>query len=117
MASINTVTLVGNLGADPEVNYTKDNKSICKLRVATSRYNSDEADWHQVTVFGDQAKNCEKYLHKGAMVGVVGRIQYHEHEGKWYTEIIANTVQFLKTDKDKANESHTSKAPQRKRRD
>jgi single-stranded DNA-binding protein len=48
------------------------------------------------------------------MVCVIGRIEYREYEDKWYTTIIATTVQFLKTDKKEADKSFTSKAPIKK---
>jgi single-strand DNA-binding protein len=115
MASVNLVTLIGNLGADPELKQSSKGNQICKFSLATERYNDKEnPDWHQVTVFGSAAESCNRYLHKGAMVCVIGRIEYREYEDKWYTTIIATTVQFLKTDKKEADKSFTSKAPIKK---
>jgi len=114
MPGFNHVILVGHLGADPDASTTSKGENVTKMRIATQRYKSDECDWHQVVVFGSAAEACDRFLHKGAMVLVAGRIQYREHEGKWYTTIIANTVEFLKTDKKEADKSHTGKTPPKK---
>ena len=117
MPSLNQVTLIGRLGQDPESDTTNKGGQRCKFSLATDRYNDkDNPDWHRVVVFGSAAEACGRYLHKGALVCVVGRIQYSEHEEKWYTTIIANTVQFLWTDKDRQGKSHTSKAPEKKQK-
>src|SRR5580692_3816121 len=75
MGSINKVILIGNLGADPELKYTPSSRALCNLRVATTEVFKDKAgvkqertEWHRVTVWGDQAENCSKYLAKGRSV-------------------------------------------------
>ena len=107
MGSVNKVILVGNLGADPEVKHTQSNRAVCNLSVATSEQWKDKqsgqkqekTEWHRVTVWGDQAENCGKYLAKGRMVYVEGKLQtrsYDKDGQKHYaTEVVADRVVFL----------------------
>jgi len=108
MASVNKVILIGNLGADPELRYTPNgNRPVCSLRIATSDSYKDKAgvkqertEWHTVTVWGDQAENCNKYLAKGRSVYVEGRLQTRQWDDKegikrYSTDVVAERVQFL----------------------
>lgn len=106
MGSVNKVILVGNLGADPELKYTPSNRALCNLRIATTDVFKDKAgqrqertEWHRVTVWGDQAENCSKYLSKGRPVYVEGRLQtrsYDKDGQKHYaTDVVADRVVFL----------------------
>lgn len=107
MGTVNKVFLIGNLGADPELNYTTSNKPVANLSVATSDVYKDKAgqrqektEWHRVVVWGDSAEHCQKYLQKGRQVCVEGRIQtrsWEDNDGqkKYATEIIAERVTFL----------------------
>lgn len=113
---INRVTLVGNLGQDPETKSTPSGQSVAQLRVATtSTYkdregNRQEAtEWHTVVVWGKQAEACGKYLTKGRQVYVEGRLatrKWTDKDGKdrYSTEVVAETVRFLGGggDRDKA---------------
>lgn len=107
MASLNRVTILGNLGKDPELRKTGGGASICNLSVATSDQWRDESgekkektEWHRITVFGKSADNCAKYLAKGRSVLVEGKIETREWKDKegqrrFTTEIMAQNVQFL----------------------
>src|SRR3954467_10986711 len=107
MGSVNKVILIGNLGADPELKYTPSSRALCTLRIATTDVFKDKSgqrqertEWHRVTVWGDQAENCSKYLAKGRMVYVEGRLQtrsWDDKEGKkrYSTEVVADRVVFL----------------------
>ena len=106
MGSVNKVILIGNLGADPELKYTPSQRPLCNLRIATTEVYKDKAgvrqektEWHRVTVWGDQAENCNKYLAKGRSVYVEGRLQtrtYDKDGQKHYaTDIVADRVVFL----------------------
>jgi single-strand DNA-binding protein len=103
MGSVNKVILVGNLGADPELKYTPSNRALCNLRIATTDVFKDKAgqrqektEWHRVTVWGDQAENCSKYLAKGRSVYIEGRLQtrsYDKDGQKHYaTDVVADRV-------------------------
>lgn len=101
----NSVTLIGNLGRDPELNHTKSGMAVCNLSLATSdRIKSgdewiDKTEWHNVTVWGKTAENVAKYLSKGSMAFVRGRLQTDSFEKdgvKHYrTKVVAERVKFL----------------------
>src|SRR5258708_85706 len=106
MGSVNKVILVGNLGADPELKYTPSSRPLCNLRIATTDVFKDKSgqrqertEWHRVTVWGDQAENCSKYLSKGRSVYIEGRLQtrsYDKEGQKHYaTDVVADRVVFL----------------------
>jgi single-strand DNA-binding protein len=106
MGSVNKVILIGNLGADPELKYTPSQRPLCNLRIATTEVYKDKSgqrqektEWHRVTVWGDQAENCNKYLAKGRSVYVEGRLQtrsYDKDGQKHYaTDVVADRVVFL----------------------
>ena len=107
MGSINSVLLVGRLGADPEVKHMQNNRAVCNLSVATSEQWKDKqsgekkekTEWHRVTCWGEQAENCGKYLAKGRLVAVQGKLQTRSYEKdgqKHYaTDIVADRVTFL----------------------
>ena len=107
MGSVNKVILVGNLGADPELKYTPSNRAVCNLSVATNEVWKDKSgqkqertEWHRVIVWAEQAENCSKFLSKGRMVYVEGRLQtrsWDDKDGKkrYSTEIVADREVFL----------------------
>ncbi len=109
----NRVTLVGNLGRDPELRYTANGSAVCNLSVATNEVWNDSSGeqrkrttWWRVAVWGKQAESCSEYLSKGRPVLVEGRIRSDENgnprvfergDGTWGSsfEITAQTVRFL----------------------
>ena len=108
MASVNRVTIVGNLGKEPELRQTSSGSSICNITVATSRKWKDkttgdqqqEVEWHRVTFFERLAEIAGQYLKKGSPVYVEGRLKtrkYTDKDGveKYTTEIIATELQLL----------------------
>src|SRR3954454_13506150 len=106
MGSVNKAILIGNLGVAPELKYTPSSRALCNLRIATtdvfkdkSGQRQEKTEWHRVTVWGDQAENCSKYLSKGRSVYVEGRLQtrsYDKDGQKHYaTDVVATQVVFL----------------------
>ena len=88
------------------MNYTPSNRPLGNLRIATTEVFKDKSgqrqektEWHRVTVWGDQAENCNKYLAKGRSVYVEGRLQtrsYDKDGQKHYaTDVVADRVVFL----------------------
>lgn len=75
------LTLIGNLGRNPEMRYLPSGTAVCDFSVATNRtYYKDEekvteTTWFKVTVWGNRAENCNQYLRKGSKVMVEGRLQ------------------------------------------
>ena len=84
---INKVILVGNLGKDPEVKYLDANKVVAKLTLATSERYTDRngnkvenTEWHNLEMWDGLAKVAEKYLTKGSMIYVEGKLKTEEWE-------------------------------------
>jgi single-strand DNA-binding protein len=80
---INKVILVGNLGREPTIAFSKDGKAIANLAVATSESWTDKTtgqkvektEWHRVVIFGRLADVAKKYLHKGSKVYIEGQLR------------------------------------------
>ncbi len=105
--SFNRVLLLGRLGADPEIRYSQSQMPICSLKIATNERKkgqdgqwAEHTEWHNVIAFDKTAENCGKFLQKGSQCLIEGKIQtrkYQDKDGKdcFWTEIVANTVQFV----------------------
>jgi single-strand DNA-binding protein len=108
------VTIVGNLGRDPEMRFTPSGQPVTSFPVATNRTytGSDgqrvkETVWFRVSAWGKQAENCNNFLHKGSKVLIEGRLMadpqtggpriFNRQDGTAGSsfELTANTVQFL----------------------
>lgn len=108
---MNKVALVGRLTRDPEIRYTSDNQmAITRFTIAVDRtFKKDgqqTADFLPIVVFGKIAENVHKYMGKGRLVAVSGRLQsrtWDDQEGKrrYSYEVIADEVGFL----DRASDS------------
>ena len=105
---INKVTLIGNLGADPELRYTGGGTAVCQLRVATAETWNDKqsgqrqerTEWHRVVLFGKLGEIAQEYLRKGRQVYIEGSLrtkEYTDKEGikRYATEVIATDMQML----------------------
>ena len=102
---MNSVVLIGRLTRDPEVRYVSESQmAVASFTVAIDRPvrsgQEKKTDFPRVTVFGRQAENCEKFLAKGRLVAVQGRIQtgsYTNRDGAtvYTTDVVADRVEFL----------------------
>jgi len=116
---MNSVHLVGNLGADPSARVSPNGATVLKLRVATTERVKkgeefvDHTEWHSVVTFGKRAEALAKFLAKGHRVAVSGRLRTSSYEKdgvKHYsTEIIADDVESL-TPKDKSSSPKAAEA-------
>ena len=86
---LNRVTLIGNLGADPELKYTQNGQAVLRLRLATSESflnrsgeRQQRTEWHTVIVWGKRGEALNNILSKGRSICVEGRIQYRQWEDK-----------------------------------
>ena len=107
MKSVNRVILVGNLGSDPEVRYSKEGKPVAVLSLATNEsYKTAEGekkeltDWHAIVVWGQQAEICRQYLAKGSLVLVEGKMKsrlWQDKNGQKCktVEVLATSIKFL----------------------
>lgn len=95
---MNFACLTGRLGQEPTLRQAGDTP-VCNFTVATRGYKKDQTDWHNVVVWGKSAENCKKYLDKGSMISLNGRMQTRswEKDGvtKYTTEVVADNVEFL----------------------
>ena len=101
------LTIIGRLGADPELRYTPTGVPVCSFNVATDRaWNNDqgikqtETTWHRVTVWRKRAEVCAQHLSKGKMVLVTGSVKASGFTGRdgqvaASLEITADQVIFL----------------------
>ncbi|MGF6376868.1 single-strand DNA-binding protein [Clostridiales Family XIII bacterium PM5-7] len=102
---MNSVILIGRLTREPEVRYTSGTQmAVASFTVAIDRPvragGEKQTDFPRVTVFGKQAENCEKYLTKGRLVGIQGRLQTGSYQNKdgntvYTTDVVADRVEFL----------------------
>jgi single-strand DNA-binding protein len=77
---MNVLTIAGRLGRDPEAFTYGDNQEGARFSVAVNNPRSDDADWFQVSAFGQSASFALRFLHKGDPVVVTGRVQLDEWE-------------------------------------
>jgi len=105
---LNKVTLIGNLGADPEVRYMPNGGAVTNISLATTRRwkdkqtgeRRDATEWHRIVFFNRLAEVAGEYLRKGSQVYVEGRLQtrkWQDQSGqdRYTTEIIASEMQML----------------------
>src|SRR3954469_12831538 len=101
MARINRASLLGNLGTDPEVRRTQNGTAVCRFRLATSERRKDtagrwseDAEWHNIVVFGQAAEVCAAHLRKGRQVYIEGSLRtrsWQDRDGqtRHATEVVA----------------------------
>ena len=102
---MNKAFLIGRLTRDPELRYSSSNAAIVNFSIAIDRQYTNtqgqrETDFINIVAFQKQAENIKKYVSKGSLVAVDGRIQtrnYEDKDGKrvYVTEVVADRVQFL----------------------
>jgi single-strand DNA-binding protein len=122
MSGINKVILVGHLGKDPEVRHLEGNVTVASFPLATSEtYNKDgrkieQTEWHNIVMWRGLADVASKYLQKGKLVYIEGKLRtrsFEDKEGhkKYTTEIVAENFTMLgrKSDFDNGHtESNTT---------
>ena len=103
---MNRVELIGRITRDPELRYTGSNVATVRFTLAVNRNFSNqngerEADFINIVAWRNQAENIKKYVSKGSLIAVEGRIQTgsYEKDGQriYTTDVIADNVQFLET--------------------
>ncbi len=115
MRGVNKVMLIGNLGKDPDVQYLEGNIAVAKFPLATTETYKDrggklisQTEWHTVVLWRGLAELAQKYLHKGSLIYVEGRLKtrsWEDKEGnkKFATEIVGDNLIML----DKRGEGHS----------
>lgn len=113
MRGVNKVVLIGNLGKDPELQYLDGNIGVSKFPLATTEMYKDkggklitQTEWHSVVLWRGLAELAQKYLHKGSLIYVEGRLRTRAWEDKngnkkFATEVVCDNLIML----DKRNDS------------
>lgn len=119
MRGVNRVMLIGNLGKDPHMDYLEGNIGVAKFPLATTETYKDrngklvsQTEWHTVVLWRGLAELANKYLHKGSLIYVEGRLRtrsWEDKEGnkKFATEIIGDNLIMLEKRGD-GNNAHGS---------
>ena len=92
-----SVFILGRLGKDPEV-VKVGNNQVVKFSVATGYKKADgsqHTDWHNIEAWNKTGELAAKYLHKGDKVALRGEIRYSKKDDKFYTNIVADKIEFL----------------------
>lgn len=117
MRGVNRVMLIGNLGKDPDVQFLEGNIAVAKFPLATTETFKDrtgklvsQTEWHTVVLWRGLAELAQKYLHKGSLVYIEGRLKtrsWEDKEGvrKFATEVVGDNLIML--DK-RTGDIHTS---------
>ena len=118
MRGVNKVTLVGNLGRDPDIQYIEGEIPVAKFPLATTEMRKErngnvvsETEWHTVVLWRGLAELASKYLHKGSLVYIEGRLRTRTWEDKdknrrFQTEIVGENLVMLEKRRD--GEQHLS---------
>ena len=118
MRGVNRVVLIGNLGKEPDLQYLEGNIAVAKFPLATTETYKDktgtlvsQTEWHTIVLWRGLAELAQKYLHKGSLVFIEGRIRTRNWEDKdknrrFSTEIIGDNLVML--DKRKENVDHSA---------
>lgn len=118
---MNNVQLIGRLTRDPETRYTPNQTAVCSFTIAIDRPakqgEEKKTDFPRVTVFGRTAENCERFLSKGRLVGVSGRLQTGSYTDKngatvFTTDVIADRVEFLERAEQRTEQRTEQKQPE-----
>ncbi|MCB0688395.1 MAG: single-stranded DNA-binding protein [Saprospiraceae bacterium] len=104
---VNKVTLIGNLGRDPEIRHLESGSMVGKFPVATNESYRDKngewqtiTEWHDVVVWRSLAERAERSLKKGSLVYIEGKLTHRKYQDKdgtdrYITEVVANTIRPL----------------------
>lgn len=107
MGSLNKVLLIGNLGKDPEVRYTKSGQAVASFSLATSESwkgkdgnREEKTEWHRIVAWGKLGEICGEYLSKGKQIYCEGKLQTRDWDDKdgnkrSTTEIVIHVMTML----------------------
>ena len=120
--TMNKMTVIGNLGGDPEMRYTPSGQAVTNFSVATNyKYTTadggrhEETEWFRVSAWGRLAETCNQYLSKGRKVYVEGRLRSRSFEGRdgqtrFSLEVNATDVRFIDTAGGRTDDFPTSES-------
>lgn len=115
MASLNRIQLIGNLGQDPELRYTKTQTPFARFSLATTEEFTDskgerqkKTQWHKLVIWGKQAEIADRYLSKGRQIYAEGKVEYRDYEDqngqrKFVTDVRVERFIMLGSPRDQPN--------------
>lgn len=119
---MNKAIIVGRLTQDPEIRYSAGSEpmAIANFTLAVPRWNDEEADFIRCVAFGKKGEFAESYLFKGTKVILEGHIVTGRYEHKdgytvYTTDVVADTIEFAESKKDKDSETSKQKPYQKRR--
>ena len=126
MRGVNKVILVGHLGKDPEVRHLDGNNTVANFPLATSEsYTTrdgnkvEQTEWHNIVLWRKLAEIAEKYVKKGSLVYIEGRLRTRSWDDKdgnkrYTTEVVASSMQMLdkRSDDNNRNNQNSSSESQ-----
>ena len=103
---VNKVILLGHVGKDPEVRHLDNNLAVAQFTLATSeRWTRDgnrteHTEWHNIVMWKGLAEIAEKYVRKGSLIYIEGRLRSRSYDDKdgikrYFTDIVADTMNFV----------------------
>jgi single-strand DNA-binding protein len=113
MKSLNKVFLIGNVGNSPEIKMLNNDIKVARFSLATSETHKNkegvkntETQWHQILAWNSLAGIVEKYINKGDMLHITGKVQYRQYldeesQTHYVTEIIAEEIIMLDKQKER----------------
>ncbi|MDQ3682399.1 MAG: single-stranded DNA-binding protein [Bacteroidota bacterium] len=120
MRGVNRVMLIGNLGKDPDVQFLEGNIGVAKFPLATTETFKDrsgklisQTEWHTVVLWRGLAELAQKYLHKGSLVYIEGRLRTRSWEDKeanrkFATEVVGDNLIMLDKRTDNITGHHST---------
>ena len=102
--SVNKVFLMGHVGKDPEIRYPEKDHPLAFVSLATNEYRGiagqEVTEWHNLVMSGQHAVTAERYIRKGSMIFVEGRLSTREYEDRMKivrrrTEIIVEKLEII----------------------
>jgi single-strand DNA-binding protein len=104
---MNKIMLIGNLGKDPEMNYTPSGTAVTKFSLAVNRYKKsstgerqEETEWFNIVAWDKLGETCNQYLHKGSKVYIEGRVSQRKYTDKngierYAFDVVASDMEML----------------------
>jgi single-strand DNA-binding protein len=124
MRGVNRVMLIGNLGKDPDIQFLEGNIGVAKFSLATTETYKDrsgklisQTEWHTVVLWRGLAELAQKYLHRGSLVYIEGRLKtrsWEDKEGnkKFATEVVGDNLIMLDKRNDGTQPAHGFEHPE-----
>ena len=112
--TINSVSLVGRAGADPEIKNFDSGASVTKFAIAVNRRKEEMPDWFNLEIWGNQAQIAFDYVKKGSLVGIVGRLNIESwpdrntNETRFKTVVRVDKLHLLGSKRNSNNDSFSN---------